>query len=144
MRYKISFNESFVTIFTYGELSVEGHQLFLRELVAHPKWKAGTNVLVDHRAASLANVTLNDMRLVSLLVKQLKGYLGSGGRCAIVLADNEEFTKAAIWKVMTAPEVGFEIEYFDSIENAKTWLCEHKRTLSTDNRQTPYVKRLSK
>jgi hypothetical protein len=103
-------------------LDVEGHQLFLRELIAHPKWRAGMNALVDHRAATLANVTLHDMQIVSLLVRQLKNYLGSGGRCAIVLSDDAEFTKIAMWKVMTAPEVGFKIEFFDYIEDARKWL----------------------
>ncbi|HJW30896.1 MAG TPA: hypothetical protein VJ508_16795 [Saprospiraceae bacterium] len=118
-------NESFVTIRTFGELSVEGHQHFLAELIMHPKWKAGMNVLVDDRAASLATLTLNDIQLISLLVRQLKDRLGSGGRCAIVLSD--EFTKVAMWKVLTASEVGFEIEFFDSIEAGKKWLSEGLR-----------------
>ncbi|HSB32112.1 MAG TPA: STAS/SEC14 domain-containing protein [Candidatus Sulfobium mesophilum] len=119
-------NESFVSIRTFGELSVEGFQHFLMELITHSKWKAGMSVLVDHRAASLAGLTVNDIQLISLLVKQLKDNLGSGGRCAIVLSD--EFTKAAMWKVMTASEVGFEIEFFDSIEEARRWLSESSRT----------------
>ncbi len=118
--------EPFVTIRTSGELSVEGFQRFLTELITHSKWKPGMNVLVDHRAASLAALTLNDIELISLLVRQLKDYLGSGGRCAIVLSD--EFTKVAMWKVMTAPQVGFEIEFFDSIEIARKWLSESLRT----------------
>jgi hypothetical protein len=124
MRYQITFdgNESFVTIRTAGELDVEGHQLLLRELIDHPKWRAGMSALVDHRAATLANVTLHDMQIVSLLVRQLKNYLGSGGRCAIVLSDDAEFTKVAMWKIITAPEVGFTIEFFGSIEDAGKWL----------------------
>ncbi len=128
MLYEITFdkNEPFVTIRTSGELNIEGHQLFLRDLIAHPKWRAGTNVLVDHRAASLSSVTMHDIEMISLLVKQLKDNLGSGGRCAIVVS--EEFTKIAMWKVMTAPEVGFEIEFFDSIEDARKWLYEKPLT----------------
>ena len=126
MRYEITFdkNESFVAIHTSGELNGEGHRLLLRELITHPKWKAGMDVLVDHRAASLATTTLHDIQLVSLSVKELKNYLGSGGRCAIILSDDAEFTKVAMWKVMTAPEVGFKIELFDSLEDAKKWLYE--------------------
>ncbi len=82
------------------------------------------NAIVDHRAATFTNVTLHDMQAISLLVRQLKKYLGSGGRCAIVLSDNAEFTKVAMWKVMTAPEVGFKIEFFNSIEDARKWLHE--------------------
>jgi hypothetical protein len=95
MHYEIRFeeNESFVTIRTFGELNVDGHQHFLGELITHSKWKAGMNVLVDHRAASLATVTLHDIQVVSLLVKQLKDNLGSGGRCAIVLSEDAEFTR---------------------------------------------------
>ncbi len=124
MRYEISFNqnESFVTVRTSGKLDVQGHQLFLVELLTHSQWRAGMNVLVDHRAASLATITVDDMKMVSLLVRQLKDYLGSGGRCAIVLSDDAEFTKAAMWKIITTPEVDFEIEYFDSLEEAKKWL----------------------
>lgn len=83
------------------------------------------SALVDHRSASLAAVTLHDMQLTSLLVKQLKDNLGSGGRCAIVLSDDAEFTKVAMWKVMTAPDVGFKIEFFDSIGAARKWLSEN-------------------
>jgi hypothetical protein len=127
MRHEITFekNESFVTIRTSGELSAEGHQRLLGELIAHPKWRTGMSALVDHRSASLAAVTLHDMQLTSLLVKQLKDNLGSGGRCAIVLSDDAEFTKVAMWKVMTAPDVGFKIEFFDSIGAARKWLSEN-------------------
>lgn len=127
MRHEITFdkNESFVTIRTSGELNGEGHRLFLGELITHPKWKAGMDVLVDNRAASLATTTLHDIQLISLLVKLLKEYLGSGGRCAIILSCDAEFTKVAMWKVMTAPEVGFKIEFFDSLEDAKKWLSEN-------------------
>lgn len=77
MRYEIMFdkNESFVTGRMFGELSVGGHQLFLRDLLAHPKWKTGMNVLIDNRAASLVNVTLDDLQRVSLMVKYLKDAL---------------------------------------------------------------------
>jgi hypothetical protein len=126
MRHEITFdeNESFVTIRTSGELSVGGHQLVLRELITHPRWRSGMSALVDHRAASLAAVTLHDMQIISLLVKQLKDNLGSGGRCAIVLSDDAEFTKIAMWKVMTEPDVGFKIDFFDSLGAAKKWLSE--------------------
>ncbi len=131
MRFEIIFEdtEPFVTIRTSGELSVEGHRHFLSELITHPKWKAGMNVLVDNRAASLAALTVYDLQLISVLVRQLKDDLGSGGRCAIVLSD--EFTKVAMWKVMTAPEVGFEIEFFDSLESARKWLSESLRIADT-------------
>ncbi len=123
MRYEIKFdNESFVTIRTSGELSAEGHQLLLSDLIKHPDWKPGMKVLVDQRSASFAAVTLNDIQKISLFVKALKDSLGSGGRCAILLSEKSEFTKVAMWKVITAPEVGFRIEFFDSIEDAKKWL----------------------
>ena len=83
-----------------------------------------SSVLVDNRAASLATTTLHDIQLISLLVKQLKNYLGSGGRCAIIMSDDAEFTKVAMWKIMTAPEVGFRIDFFNSLEGAKKWLKE--------------------
>jgi hypothetical protein len=59
MRHEITFdkNEPFVTIRTLGELSAEGHLLFLKELITRPEWRAGMNALVDHRAASLAAIT---------------------------------------------------------------------------------------
>jgi hypothetical protein len=124
MDYEITFEEkeSFVAIRTSGELDVQGHQHLLGELMTHSKWKAGINVLVDHRAASLATLTPRDIQMVSLMVKRLKDRLGSGGRCAIVLSDDAEFTKVAMWKVLTEPEVGFKIEFFDSIEEGKEWL----------------------
>ena len=126
MHHEITFDktETFVTIRTSGELTFEGHRLFLDELIAHPEWKPGTDVLVDHRAASLAAITLDDIKSISLLVKLSNEYIGSGGRCAIILSDNAEFTKVAMWKVITAQAVGFKIEYFDSFEDGKKWLCE--------------------
>jgi hypothetical protein len=130
MRHEITFdkNEPFVTIRTLGELSAEGHLLFLKELITRPEWRAGMNALVDHRAASLAAITPYDLQLISRWVKQLKDILGAGGRCAIVLSDDAEFTKVAMWKVMTEPDVGFKIEFFDAVGDARKWLSADPRT----------------
>ena len=124
MRYEITFNEneSLVTIRTYGDLTFNGFQLLLEELIADPKWRAGMNAIVDNRRASLDTLLLQDLQKISLLVQQLKNKLGSGGRCAIVLSDDADFTKIAMWKIMTEPVVGFNIEYFASIVIAEKWL----------------------
>jgi len=124
VHYEIKFdeNKSFVTIRTSGDLSFNSYQLILRELLADPKWIAGTNTIVDHRASSIETLALDDLKKISYLVKQLKDNLGHGGRCAIVVSNDAEFTKIAMWKIMTETVVGFKIEYFDSIETAEEWL----------------------
>ena len=123
MQHEIKFqeNKSFVTLRTSGELTFDGFQLMLRELVDDPKWKSSLNGLVDNRAASLDSLTLHDLQKISLSVTQLKDTLGHGA-CAIVLPDDGGFTKIAMWKIMTEPEVDFKIEYFNSIVTATEWL----------------------
>ena len=123
MQYEIIFheNKSFVTIRTSGDLTFDGLQLMLTELLGDPKWNTSLNALVDNRAASLDTLTLYDMQKLSLLVTRLKDNLGYGA-CAIVLPDDADFTKIAMWKIMTEPAVRFKIEYFDSIVIATEWL----------------------
>jgi len=123
MHYEIEFheNKSCVIIRTFGDLTFDGLQLMLEKLLADPKWKASLNAIVDNRAALFDTLTLYDLQKLSLLVKRLKDNLGYGA-CAIVLPDYADFTKIAMWKVMTEPAVRFRIDYFDSVETATEWL----------------------
>ena len=122
MQYEIIFHDSksFVTIRMSGDLTCDGIELMLTELICDPRWKVSLNALVDNRAASLDTLSLYDLQKISVLVNQIKDTLGSGA-CAIVLPDSG-FTKMAMWKIMTEPTVDFKIEYFDSIVTATEWL----------------------
>jgi len=126
MHHEIKFHEdkSFVTIRTSGDLTFDGLQLMLTELLGDPRWKASLNALVDNRAASFDTLALDDLKKISLLVNQFKDALGPGA-CAIVLPDDGGFTKIAMWKIMTEPTVAFKIEYFDSIVTATEWLYKN-------------------
>jgi len=123
MQHEIKFqeNKSFVTLRTSGELTFDGLQFMLTELLGDPRWTSSLNALVDNRAASFDTLSLYDLRKMSLLVTKFKDALGPGA-CAIVLPDEGGFTKMAMWKIMTEPAVPFKIEYFDSIITAKEWL----------------------
>ncbi len=113
------------TITTAGQGNVEGIIAFLDAIVAHPQWRPGLNILLDHRRLDIAPITVEGIDRVSGYFQTLSPQLGDG-KIALVMNRDIDFGIARAWELVTREYVDMEIGVFRSIEEARHWLAPSK------------------
>jgi hypothetical protein len=83
--------------------STEDHIEIIKQLVHHPHWRKGLDVLVDLQHESLENALVTDMIQISGIVAIIDKEYGVR-RCAIVVPLCG-FSKAALYKYQVDPKV---------------------------------------
>ncbi len=91
------------------------------ELIEHPKWKPGTNMLFDFRKLDMSKTHTRDLSTSTEFVATLSEKFGNG-RLACVVAKTVDYGLARAWELMTADEVSFQTKTFRSLEEAQEWL----------------------
>ena len=109
------------TVTTEGEGSADGIIAFLKDIVGHPQWQPGNDILLDHRNLRLEKIKMDGIEKVSFFFKTIGGKLGNG-RLALVMHRDIDFGIARTWEILTADDVDIEIEVFRSIDAAQAWL----------------------
>ena len=112
-----------VTVKTHGDGSPEGIIAFLEDLISHPEWKKGKNVLLDHRELSIDSITAEGIERVAGFFVSIADQLGDG-KLALVMNRDIDFGIARAWELVTATEVDMHIRVFKRIDDAKRWLKE--------------------
>ena len=108
---------------TQGEADLQGLLAFLDDIVAHPQWKPGKQILLDHSNLGLGNIAQDDISRVSQHFIKISKKLGSG-RIALVMDRELDYGIARAWELMTADDVDISIFVFRSVEDARKWLDE--------------------
>ncbi len=109
------------TITTDGQGNVDGIIAFLDDIVAHPRWRPGLNILLDHRRLDIAPITVEGIDRVSGYFQTLSHKLGDG-KISLVMNRDIDFGIARAWELVTREYVDMEIGVFRSIEEARRWL----------------------
>ena len=112
-----------VIVTTHGEASVQGILAFLDDIVSHPAWKPGRQILLDHRDLDLKKIPQDGISKVSQYFVKLKPKLGAG-KIALVMNRDIDYGIARAWELMTADDVDISIFVFRSIKDAVRWLEE--------------------
>jgi hypothetical protein len=112
-----------LVVTTHGVADIPGIFAFLDDIVSHPQWVPGMQILVDHRDLNLNKIAQDGIREVSRYFANLSLNLGNG-KIAFVLNRDIDFGIARAWELMTADDVEISIYMFRSIEDARTWLDE--------------------
>ncbi|MBN2344322.1 MAG: hypothetical protein JXX29_05275 [Deltaproteobacteria bacterium] len=122
MRYTLLFEEKLnrFTLTTYEELSFEGIQEMMKTLLTHESWKKGRDLLVDHREASFAQITPQEMQYLADAVVTLDQTLGAR-YCAVVSPD-DGVSKHAMYQ--------FDVEDRAELVNRTFLPNEHDKALS--------------
>ena len=110
-------------ITTQGIGTVEGINAFLTEIISHPKWHPGDNILVDHRALDLSGIQSSGIEAVSVYFISIAHKMGNG-RLAIVLARDIDFGIARAWELITEHDVEMAIHVFRNMAEAEKWLTK--------------------
>ena len=82
--FSVSADGRLFTVTTKGEGTVEGINAFLKDIVAHPLWRRGNHILLDHRALKIDKISVSGIAVVSDFFKSISWKLGEG-RIALVM-----------------------------------------------------------
>lgn len=110
-----------IVVTTHGEADAQGILAFLDDIVSHPEWKPGYQILLDHRDLDLKNIPQDGIGQVSQYFVKLKSKLGTG-KIALVMNRDIDYGIARAWELMTADDVEISIFVFRTLKEARQWL----------------------
>lgn len=108
---------------TFGELTGTGSVAIFQDLFDTQEWKKGYPILVDHRNASVTEMSFTEIEDFSVYLKKKNNVFGRS-KMAIIMPPKGELSKYAMWKIMLESEVLFTIDLFASIEEAEEWFSQ--------------------
>ncbi len=122
MRFEITFNEDqnrFI-LKTFEYLTMQGIEEMVKELLTHNKWQKGRDLLIDHREASFAKISIEDIISLSNTVMVLDKTLGSR-RCSAISPEdgylkNSMYESKIESKVDTVTKTFLPSQYKEAIE----------------------------
>lgn len=123
MKYKIDFDHlpEYVLIQTDSIALPVDFDNLLTELVNSPRWRTGTNLIVDHRKLNITNLKSHDMSIIKDIVRKYSEKLGEH-RCAFIVSDKLGFGTARMYELMGGGDIHSEVNIFYSIDEAVKWI----------------------
>ncbi len=123
MEHTITFDldKCLVNIQTKGDGDARGIITFFKDIVAHPQWKPGLKILLDHRKLKIDTLKMDGIQSISTFFKQIGPKFGDG-KLALVMQRDIDFGLARTWEILTADDVDIAIAVFRSIDEASRWL----------------------
>lgn len=115
--------EGYVVITTSGQASMDGFQQMHRDMVAHPGWKPGFNLLMDHRALDSSRMAGQDVERIALWRSGLSELAGTSKIAAVVETDLG-FGLMRMWHSHIEDFIPAEFRIFRSLDGARQWLTE--------------------
>lgn len=124
MRYEITFNEdkNRFTLKTFDYLTMQGIEEMVKELLTHNNWQKGRDLLIDHREASFAKISIEDIISLSNTIMALDKTLGS--RKCSVISPEDGYLKNSMYESKIEPNVDTVTRTFlpSQYEDAISWL----------------------
>jgi hypothetical protein len=125
MEYEIEFVDGQVPdalVTVRGEMTVEGNQAWLAELVGDPRWRPGMKTLVDGTGLEPATFAATDVRAVAATTVCQDESWGAG--CSAVVVSNDViYGLLRVWQAVTA-EMEWQTDIFYTHEEALAWLAD--------------------
>lgn len=127
MQHEISFDPDlpYVCLKSTGVITPSEFTNVFRDLVAHPQWKKGMNVLSDYMEADGRKLTAEEVRGMSEGYAAMADAMGSG-RSALVVSESLQYGLARMWISWTEMKVQREVRVFTSMDEARAWLTSEK------------------
>ena len=121
--FQVAPDKSFATVTITGKFDLDAFKDFYKQMVAHPDFSPGMNVIWDTRQADIFKISQEEMRTVSGHIAQLTKDRGAG-RGALVVSDDISFGVSRMGEMMTEKFVTVTVRVFRDIENAEKWINE--------------------
>lgn len=120
---KVDPDHSLFIVETEGDATVEGICAFLDDIVAHPAWRPGMSILLDHRRLSLHNISAKEVEQVSDYFTGISDSLGNG-KIALVMNRDVDFGVARAWENMTIDRTSMRPYVFRTLEECQAWVID--------------------
>jgi hypothetical protein len=104
-----------------GEVTPSEFAGIFRDLVAHPQWKRGMNILSDYVEADGRKLTAEEVRAMSQGYAAMANELGPG-RSALIVSESLQYGLTRMWISWTEMKVEREVRVFTSMDEARAWL----------------------
>ena len=123
MHHEITFNQdcNYILIRTYGLTTLEGVLAFIRDLIDHPQFKPGRNIVQDHREVQASALSSDDIRSIASFTQQHREELGNG-KCALVMRATADFGMARMWESYADGHISLITRTFLSFSDAEQWI----------------------
>jgi hypothetical protein len=122
MQWTVDLSDDHATVTTVGRFNVEDHLRMIEEIVGHPDWRPGTDVLFDHRALSFDGADLGLMYRASANHLHNDERIGSG-KAAILMRSLSDYGRARQFELLTADRVSATLCVFLDPAEALDWLA---------------------
>jgi hypothetical protein len=116
-------SSSLFVVTTEGEGSEKGVIAFLKDIIAHPEWRPGLNILLDHRRLTIDKIKEPGVKAVSMFFISISKQLG-WGKLALVMNRDVDFGITRAWEIITADSVDMRIRVFRSYEEGRNWVLD--------------------
>jgi hypothetical protein len=118
---KVDPEHSLFIVETQGDATVEGILAFLDDIIAHPAWRSGLPILLDHRGLGLHNISAKGVEQVSDYFTSISDVLGDG-KLAMVMNRDVDFGIARAWENITMDRTSMRTYVFRGLDEARAWV----------------------
>ena len=121
--FQVSPDKSFGTVIIKGKFDLDAFKDFYRQMVSHPDFRTGMNVIWDTRQADISKISQDEMRFISSHIAPLTKERGEG-KGALVVSDDVSFGVSRMGEMMTEKYVTVTLRVFRNMEEAEKWINE--------------------
>ena len=106
-----------------GEATMMGFKAYIADVLAHPRWTPGTNLLVDFRQLDTRNLSSQDIQELAEIHIANDQRIGQGA-LAIVMGQAASFGLARMWEAYTDGRLALHTRVFHTLEEGLAWMRE--------------------
>jgi len=106
---------------TSGTFDPADHLRMIEDIVSHPAWRPGTDVLFDHRGLSFDEADLRAMYQAGTNHLANDARIG-GGKAAVLVRSVSDFGRGRQFELLTADRISATLRVFMDPAEALDWL----------------------
>jgi hypothetical protein len=124
MHWTVEFPEGddYAIVTTSGTFTAADHLRMIEDIVSHPGWRSGTNVLFDDRALDFSEADLRTMYEAGANHLRNDERIGSG-KAAILMRSVSDYGRGRQFELLTADRVSATMAVFLDEAEAREWLA---------------------
>lgn len=118
---KMDVSSRLIHVKTRGIGDADGINAFLKDIISHPDWTPGMDILLDHTELNIENINTRGIDKVSDYFIKISKQLGNG-KIALIMNRDVDFGIARAWELVTERHTNMQIHVFRNLEKAEAWL----------------------
>ncbi len=127
MKWLLGFHagKNLVTATMDGSFRIDHFRGLFHEILRHPDWRTGMNMLLDYRNVDFSDVAYPEVEQSSTIHKKADERVGDG-RIALLMNYPLGFGIGRMYKSMTEHGISASIGVFRDSDDANSWLNENR------------------